>query len=409
MTYEEYRSKRNELSNSANNLISDGKFDEAEAAMQQMTDLDNAYDRQTAMEANLRALEGNQRKVNIQNLTGAPVANAQIADSTEKLDKPEDAFKSETYLTAWAKVMMGKQLTAEESKAYAMVNEAQPFTHTTENTSVLIPASVANGIWKEIGEKYPYYEDTMKTYIKGKAIMIKAKSSTNAKWYVESVKTEDGKELFDKTELNGCELSRAITVSWKLREMAIADFIPYITSAMADEMGKGLAYGVTHGAGVIEGHAPEPLGVVTALEKESGAPHITEYSSATGITYDKLIEARSKVKSGYRPALYCNSNMMWNSLAALVDGTGRPLLMADASTGTGVYRVLGCVVKEDDSMDDGEILFSDAKQYQVNINRNITVTTEEHNKDRVTDYCGYAIVDGAPITTNAHSLLKAAE
>ena len=68
----------------------------------------------------------------------------------EKLD-----YSSETYKTAWAKSMMGKQLSAEEDTAYKMVNEA--FTHTTGNTGTVIPKVVTAGIWQEIGEIYPYW------------------------------------------------------------------------------------------------------------------------------------------------------------------------------------------------------------------------------------------------------------
>ena len=40
--------------------------------------------------------------------------------------------------------------------------------------------------------------------------------------------------------LQGCELSRSITVSYKLREMAVKDFIPYIQRKIAEQMGIGV-------------------------------------------------------------------------------------------------------------------------------------------------------------------------
>ena len=58
-------------------------------------------------------------------------------------------------------------------------------------------------------------------------------------------------------------------------------------------------------------------------------------------------------------------------------------------------------------MKDGEVLFSDAKKgYHANVNKQISVLTEDHAKERTTDYCGYAIEDGAPVTKKAHALLK---
>ena len=66
-------------------------------------------------------------------------------------------------------------------------------------------------------------------------------------------------------------------------------------------------------------------------------------------------------------------------------------------------------VKEDDSMQDGEILMSNpAEGYHMNVNKEMSMTIEEHAKDRKTDYCGYAIMDGNALTTKAHALLKEA-
>ena len=93
-------------------------------------------------------------------------------------------------------------------------------------------------------------------------------------------------------------------------------------------------------------------------------------------------------------------------MANVKDQNGRPILIADVANG-GAFKVLGMAVKEDDSMLDGEILMSNASRgYTENINKEISVTLEEHVKDRITDYCAYAIVDGAMVTSKAHALLK---
>ena len=68
------------------------------------------------------------------------------------------------------------------------------------------------------------------------------------------------------------------------------------------------------------------------------------------------------------------------------------------------------VVKEDDSMKDDEILLSNARDgYHMNINKEISMMTEEHVKKRRTDYCGYAIMDGNITTSKAHALLTTKE
>ena len=78
-------------------------------------------------------------------------------------------------------------------------------------------------------------------------------------------------------------------------------------------------------------------------------------------------------------------------------------------TSQGQFRILGVPVKEDDSMKDGEILFSNtADGYHLNVNKEVSMMTEDHVKERTTDYVGYAIMDGNVVTNKAHALLKEA-
>lgn len=417
MTREEYMNKRTTMLNEARQLISAGKIEEGNTKMKEIKDLDESFEAEAKASAELKALEGEPKALNMQNLTdtgaeGRVQASAITGtgvrmDGTNTEQDPVD-YASESYKTAWAKSMMGKPMTEAEGQAYKLVNEA--FTHTTGNTGIVIPKTVTSGIWTEIGELYPYWNDISKTYVNGILTMIMADTSTGAAWYDEATKTDDGKESFKELTLNGCELSRAITVSWKLKEMAMDEFLPYIQRRMAEKMGAALGYGATHGKGqpgAGETFKAEPLGIVTALGKETGTPQIVEYTK-DALGYTDIIKARAKVKSGYTSgmSIYANSVTIWTELANVKDQNGRPILIADVTKGGG-FNVLGMSVKEDDSMLDGEILMSNASRgYTANVNKELTVTLEDHVKDRVTDYCAYAIVDGTMVTSKAHVLLK---
>lgn len=407
MTKKQYEAKRNELMNEAQNLINEGKANEAQEKMNEVKALDEKWDAIATAQANFDAMNKEPQPVN---LFGNPETFMNMgeigADSGEE-NEVVKAWKSNEYKNAWAKMLMNKKMSASEQTAFQMVNEA--YTHTTKNTGIVIPETVAKGIWEFAGEIYPYFEDISKTYVNGVLTMIQEEESSDASWYEEDTKTEDGKETFKEYQLSGCELARDITVSWKLKEMAIEDFIPYIQRKMAKKMGKAAGYGVTHGKGstAVAGK-PEPTGVVTALLAEEEKPQVVEYAAGGLPTWENITTARSKVKSGYGTGLrvYANSNTIWTKIANILDANKRPIFAVDAN---GKCRVLGLEVKEDDSMNDGEILFSNPSEgYHMNINKEMTVMTEEHVKDRKTDYCGYAIMDGNVVTTKAHALLTEA-
>lgn len=401
MNKKQYLAKRQQLMNEAQQFINEGKAKEAEEKMAEVTALDAQWDAIAQAEANFKALNMEPQAMAPFQMNDAIGSDEQGTENTF-----ENTWNSEEYKTAWAKTLLGKPLSAEESNKFKMVNEA--FTHNTENTGIVIPKTVTRGIWEMAGEMYPYFADVSKTYVNGVLSMMQEDTSSDATWYEETATTEDGKETLKEFILNGCELSRAITVSWKLKEMAIEDFIPYIQRKMAKKMGAAAGYGATHGAGPdTEGKKHEPTGVVTALKAEENTPQVVEYAKGTVPTYANILAARAKIKSGYSAGLkiYANSNTIWTKLAAIVDNNKRPLFVPDP-TSAGEFRVLGMLVKEDDSMLDGEILLSNADAgYHTNINKEMSMMTEEHVKDRKTDYCGYAIMDGNVVTTKAHSLL----
>lgn len=407
MNRKQYEMMRKKLMDEAQSLLDAGKVDEANAKMEEVKALDEKWDAIAQAAANFAALNGLQAP---QQAAIGGMEDSFGGDGARDSDNPiVAAWKSDDYRNAWAKSLMGRALNDAEEEKFRMVNEA--YTHTTKNTAIVIPETVAKGIWEMVGEYYPYFSDVTRTYVNGLLTMIQEDTSSEAKWYDEDTKTEDGKESFKEYKLSGCELSRAITVSWKLKEMAIEDFIPYVQRKMAKKMGAAAGYGVTHGAGASAASGkPEPMGTVTALMSEEGTPQVVEYASGAAPKYDDIVAARSKVKSGYGAglAIYANSRTIWNKLAMILDQNKRPLFVPDV-TSQAQFRILGMPVKEDDSMKDGEILISNASDgYHLNINKEVSMMTEDHVKERTTDYVGYAIMDGNVVTNKAHALLKEA-
>lgn len=412
MNKKQYEAMRKGLMDEAQTLIDQGEVEKAQAKMKEIEDLDNKWDAIAQAQANFDALNKEPAQANPFGSDGESANFGAYTGVGANLGTDNEiikAWESDNYKYAWAKDLMKLPMNVAEKEAFRMVNEA--YTHTTGNTGIVIPKTVTAGIWEMAGEMYPYFEDISKTYVNGVLSMIQEGSSSDAGWYEEDTATDDGKETFKEYTLSGCELSRAITVSWKLREMAIDDFIPYIQRKMAKKMGAAAGYGATHGKGstAVPGK-PEPTGVVTALLAEASTPQVVEYANGTEPTWKDVTTARGKIKSGYGGGLklYANSATIWNKVANITDKNGRAIFIPDPTTGG--YRVLGMEVKEDDSMQDGEILMSNAAEgYHMNVNKEMSMTTEEHAKDRKTDYCGYAIMDGNALTTKAHALLKEAE
>lgn len=407
MKYADYIKKRNEMLNEAENLLNNGDVQGYEAKEKEIKELDAKYEATAKAQANLNILKEPVVSEPIQNISATEGGKVATIEPINVKDEQE------IYLNAWAKNMMGISLEDKEKTVFENINNKfRNETQTAADHVVLIPETVRDGIWREAGDMYPILGDVSMTFVPGDLTILKeTNGGDDAAWYDEDTEVTDGDFSIGELNLTGCELAKNIPVSWKLRKMAIKDFIAYIQNLLAEKMGAALAKAIVSGKGkpgTEDTFKPEPKGIITALDAEADTPQIVEYTDKP--SYENITALMSKIKSAYMngAVIYANSETVWNYLATIVDGNNRPIFIPDATSG-GVGRIFGLVVKEEDSIETGEVLVGNvAKGYAMNVNENMTIYSEEHIKQRRTDYMGYAIVDGGVLTNKAFALLKKA-
>jgi HK97 family phage major capsid protein len=412
MNKKEYLAKRKALLEAAEKALNEGKLEEFKAKEKEIKDLDEQFEAFAKAQANINALKD---KTVVDVAINMTTKDNGVVTTTKLIEVQDE---KQVYLNAWAKEMMGQPLAEQEKMVFDKVNaDIRNSTQTAATHAVLIPETVREGIWKEAGELFPILGDVRMTFVPGDLTIIKeTNAGDDAAWYDEATEVNDGEFGFGELNLTGCELAKSIPISWKLRKMSIDAFIPYITSLLAEKMGAALAKAIVSGQGkpgAGDTFKPQPKGIVTALDAESGTPQILTYdpdnsTTPVPLTYDLLSKAMGLIKSTYKngAAIYATSSTIWNELATLKDNQGRPLFIPDVTTG-GVGRIFGLTVKEEDSVADGDILFGNvARGYVMNVNENMTIYTEDHIKQRYTDYMSYAIVDGDVLTTKAFALIR---
>lgn len=310
------------------------------------------------------------------------------------------------YAQAWTKTMMGHALNNQENQEFERINKSMSnaFTHDTTNTPIFIPETVVAGIFKRAEEAYPFFGDAKKHNVRGKFSIKKhtAILAGDSRWYEEIEEVEDEENEFGELILSGHELSKSISVSWKLREMAPEDFLEFIINELSERVGVALGRASVLGTGV-----GQPEGVRTALLAETGTPQVVNYSSIDGLTYQDVTKAIALIHPSYvqEAAVYANNATIWTSLANVRDSSGRPYFIPQTTTDS-VGKLFGFNLKADGSIPVGEILIGNPnKGYIVNTNKAFTVVTEEHAKARTTDYVAYSIVDGGTVDTQAFVLI----
>ncbi len=388
MNKEQYLKQREELTNKAQTLLAENKIEEANGVMDEIGELDTNFENHSKSMANLESLKN---KVQIDNKIVAPTNLGEEGDIMDE---------KKVYVNAWAKSMLNKAMDTQETEVFNRVNNA---VETMKDNQVIIPETVVKGIWREAGELYPILGDVAETYVNGGLTITKeVETADTDDWYDEDTPVADGEVDFAEVNLSGCELAKAITISWKLKNMSIDEFVPYIQTKLAERMGKALAKAVLKGkghAGSGDSHKDQPLGIVTSLKEESETPQVVTY---TTLDYDTITKIMAKIKKyGSGANFYANNDTIWLGLAQIKDQNGRPIFVPDATSG-GVGRLFGKLVKEDDSLANDELLLGNvSKGYAMNINEKTTLHKDELMKKRQTEFMTYSIVDGTPITNKA--------
>jgi HK97 family phage major capsid protein len=330
MTKEEYLAARAELINSAKELVSAGKLEEAKSKKNEVEELDRNFENEANALANIEALNGAPAvPIELQNCT------AQGAEGENMEDKKYNVSSVE-YKNAWLKNMavvadqykLGK-LTEDEQNAYTM---------TTANSGALVPTEIQDRIIELVESMAPMYDDATKSSLeKGfgvprhKAINAGDAAATN-----EGVANSDEEDEFDLLSLDGVELKKHINISSKMSFTSIDAFEDWVVKHLADRI-----------AVAKETRIRAQLDDTTYGIAAANVLTNQTYEDAT------IRSIFAKIKGMGAKAIYANNATIWNGLFGIKDGQDNNLFIPDA-TGDPVVqgRIYGALVKQDENIAD---------------------------------------------------------
>ena len=151
MNKEQYLEKRNELMTQAQNLINEGKIDEANKTMDSIKELDAKFEDIAKATANMNALKDNIAvPVNVKNMISGEggvidQTNIQTQLTPEQITEKEN----KEYRNAFFNHLMGRELTNDQSTVFDKMNA----TLTAGSTAVVIPTTTAAKIWRNSSQR----------------------------------------------------------------------------------------------------------------------------------------------------------------------------------------------------------------------------------------------------------------
>ena len=133
MNKKEYLEKRSRLLAEAQELLNTGKLDELKAKKAEVEKLDADFADFTTEQANLAALE-NQKPISLENQSLSPQGTVKVGSIQQQ--------EAISYETVFAKAALQYPLNNAEIAVYNRYNPKNAYTHTTENTEIVMPKTV---------------------------------------------------------------------------------------------------------------------------------------------------------------------------------------------------------------------------------------------------------------------------
>ena len=395
MTKEEYMEKRKGLVDSAQALIDGGKLKEAAGKTEEIKELDDKFDAESKAQANLNALSGTPKIVDI-STAGKPVAGM-VAESTSAPQGPVDIHDSDEYRKAFMDYTL-------RGKAFpANLRDAAESTKTPD-VGAVIPTTIAQRIvekMESIGMILPLVTHT--AYKGGVSIPTSAVKPV-ATWVAEGAGSDTQKKTTGNITFGYYKLRCAISLSLETSVVTLGFFETAFVNSVSEAMVKAQEQTIISGTG-----SGQPKGILTETAPDGQNVDVT----ATGkIDYSTLVDAEAALPLAYESgAVWFMTKKTFMKFVGMVDSAKQPIARVNYGiNGAPERTLLGRRVILNDYMPSyADTVMSDTvvaflfrpEDYVLNTNYAVTIKRYEDNNtdDQVTK--AIMLVDGKVVDKNS--------
>lgn len=396
MNKEQYLELRNGLYIEAENLINEGKLEEGEAKMNEITDLDNKFENEARALANLNALKDNVRVTNLNNLSNGLVAGSAIATFGE--NNSEDFSNTVEYRKAFMNYV---------TKGITIPGEFKNVAGPTKTTDVgeMIPETVLSRIIEKMEATGMILPLVTRTSYKGGLTIPTSTVKPKATWVVEGVgsekqkKTTTGSITFAYHKLR-CAISNSLEVD----VMALPIFETTFVNNVVEAMTKALEQSIINGDG-----SGKPKGILSETVEDG---QNIDIAKAGNLDYEILVSAEAALPLAYENgAVWFMTKKTFMEFIGMTDTNGQPIARVNYGiNGSADRTLLGRRVILNDYMSSYDktgatkhifaFLFNPS-DYVLNTNLNITIKRYEDNDtdDMITK--ALMLVDGKVVDKNS--------
>jgi len=277
---------------------------------------------------------------------------------------------SKEFRSAWAKSLMGQELTEIEKRAYSTANAA-------------IPTEVADMFFEKMKKLAPMLEEITLLRVAG-----------NVKFYAEGVRNTAGKHTENKemadagdtmvsVTLGGFEFMKVISISKSAKAMSISAFENWIVDMLAGDIARAIDDYIIN----------DETNGIAAIEFTAGENQI---EATAAYTYQNIMDLIGLLPAAYdaEAKFLVNKKVLWSDIRSITDSNKRPIFDPESKT------LCGYPVIEDDNVKTTSKDLYLGRWLDVVGNLSEDVTVESNANSGFTrgaiDYRGFAVFDSKP-------------
>lgn len=304
MNKKQYEKMRNELFMAAQNLINEGKVDEANAKMEEIKELDEKWDAIAQAQANLRAMNSDPNPANVFANTG------EMMDFAGKGKEPENMYDSVEYRVAFMNYVVSGKAIPEKFNQSAVTK--------TSDVGAVISPTVINRIVEKmetIGVILPLVTKT--AFAAGVTIPTSSVKPV-ATWVAEGGTSDKQSKTLSHIDIKGFKLRCAIAMTLETVTMSLQFFETMFVNSVSEAMVKAQEQAFINGTG-----SGQPKGVLkeTVVEGQN-----VDIAKAANMEYKTLTDMEAALPLAYENGAVWNmTKKTFMQFIGMTDANGQPI------------------------------------------------------------------------------------
>ena len=298
----------------------------------------------------------------------------QIMGGNTKMEERKFDASSKEYRSAWAKSLMGQELTEVEKRAYAQVDAA-------------IPTEVADQFFEKMKKLAPMLDEITLLRVAGNIKFYAEGVRDTAGKHVENAAVADANDKIVSVTLTGYEFMKVISISKSAQAMSVAAFEKWIVDMLAGDIARAIDNYIIN----------DEANGIAAIEFADG---VNQIKATAAYTYNNIMDLIALLPAAYdaEAKFLVNKKVLWSSIRGIVDSNKRPIFDPESKT------LCGYPVVEDDYVDaaNKDLYLGRWKDIVGNLSQDVTVDKSDQSGflRGAIDYRGFAVFDSKPAKTD---------